>query len=107
MCLCIVSFRPVAEQRDNVPLLMTFFSAHHSPSTVNRKASEFVIGTVRLNSAFPINIKNHTLPVTFNKSGTAYAGRLRTPITAYSTPRTFFLSHELFGSVRAGRCGGV
>lgn len=30
---------------------MTFFSAHHSPSTVNMNASEFVIGTVRLSSA--------------------------------------------------------
>jgi hypothetical protein len=33
-----------------VSLLITFFSAHHSPSTVNKNASEFVIGTVRLNS---------------------------------------------------------
>jgi len=29
---------------------MTLPSAHHSPSTVNKKANEFVIGTVRLNS---------------------------------------------------------
>lgn len=33
-----------------VPLLMIFFSAHHSPSTVNMNAKEFVIGTARLNS---------------------------------------------------------
>jgi hypothetical protein len=36
----------------DVPLLMTFFSAHHSPSTVNMNAREFVIGTVRLSSVF-------------------------------------------------------
>ena len=29
---------------------MTFPSAHHSPKTVNKKASEFVIGTVMLSS---------------------------------------------------------
>jgi hypothetical protein len=50
---------------------MTLPSAHHSPTTVNKKASEFVMGTVRLNSAFPIKMKNHTLPVTFNSSGIA------------------------------------
>lgn len=61
---------------------MTFFSAHHSPNTVNKNAREFVIGTVRLNSALPINMKNHTLPVTFSNSGIAYAGLLKTPITA-------------------------
>jgi hypothetical protein len=36
--------------RGNVPLLMTFFSAHHSPRTVNMNARELVIGTVRLSS---------------------------------------------------------
>jgi len=36
-----------------VPLLITFFSAHHSPRTVKRKAREFVIGTVKLNSSTP------------------------------------------------------
>jgi hypothetical protein len=66
----------------NVPLLITFFSAHHSPNTVNKKANEFVIGTVRLSSALPIKMKNHTLPVTLSSSGTAYAGLLSTPITA-------------------------
>jgi len=110
-------------QRD-VPLLITFFSAHHSPNTVNKNASEFVIGTVKLNSApyqhsspasvcnvyspaFPINTKNHTLPVTFNSNGTAYAGRLNTPITAYHIPSTFFFSHELRGSESAACVGGV
>lgn len=34
-----------------VPLDMTLPSAHHSPNTVNRNANEFVMGTVRLNSA--------------------------------------------------------
>lgn len=34
-----------------VPLDMTFPSAHHSPSTVNRNARELVMGTVRLSSA--------------------------------------------------------
>jgi hypothetical protein len=94
------------QQRD-LPLLMTFFSAHHSPSTVNINASEFVMGTVKLSSALPISMKNHTLPVMLSSSGTAYAGRDSTPITAYHMPSTFFLSHELFGSVREGRCGGV
>jgi len=86
---------------------MTFFSAHHSPSTVNMKASEFVMGTVKLSSALPMRMKNHMLPVTLSSNGTAYAGRERTPMTAYHMPSTFFLSHEFFGSVRDGRCGGV
>jgi hypothetical protein len=86
---------------------MTFFSAHHSPSTVNMNASELVMGTVKLNSAFPINTKNHILPVTFKSNGTAYAGRDSTPVTAYQMPRIFFLSHELFGSVNEGLWGGV
>jgi hypothetical protein len=86
---------------------MTFFSAHHSPSTVNMNAKEFVIGTVKLSSALPINMKNQTLPVTLSSSGTAYAGLLSTPMTAYHMPSTFFFSHELFGSLSEGRWGGV
>jgi hypothetical protein len=44
-----------------LPLDMTFSSAHHSPSTVKRKAKEFVIGTARLNSSqiqyvLPVNV---------------------------------------------------
>lgn len=35
---------------DVIPREITLPSAHHSPKTVNKKASEFVIGTVRLNS---------------------------------------------------------
>jgi hypothetical protein len=34
----------------NVPLDITLPSAHHSPKTVKRNASEFVIGTVSDNS---------------------------------------------------------
>ena len=34
----------------NIPLEMTLPSAHHSPNTVNRKASEFVTGIVKLSS---------------------------------------------------------
>jgi len=37
---------PIQVSRD-----ITFPSAHHSPSTVNKKASEFVIGTVSESSA--------------------------------------------------------
>lgn len=34
----------------DLPLQITFFSTHHSPKTVKRKARELVIGTVRLSS---------------------------------------------------------
>lgn len=34
----------------HLPREMTFPSAHHSPNTVNRKARELVIGTVKLSS---------------------------------------------------------
>jgi|TARA_R110002003_G_scaffold143_14_gene13292 hypothetical protein len=61
---------------------MVFFSANHSPRTVNKNAREFVMGTVRLNSALPMRMKNQILPVILNKSGTAYAGLLSTPMTA-------------------------
>lgn len=36
--------------RELLPLLMTFLSTHHSPTTVNKNAVEFVMGTVRLSS---------------------------------------------------------
>lgn len=36
----------------NLPLEITFPSAHHSPNTVNKNAKEFVMGTVKLNSVF-------------------------------------------------------
>jgi len=35
---------------NHVSRVITFPSANHSPSTVNRNAKEFVIGTVRLSS---------------------------------------------------------
>lgn len=70
---------------------MTLPSTHQSPITVNRKAKVLTIGTVKLNSvdfvskvieinqcdtvqdspAFPINKKNHTLPVKLSSKGTA------------------------------------
>lgn len=37
-------------REDDSPLDITLPSANHSPSTVNRKASEFVMGTARLSS---------------------------------------------------------
>ena len=37
----------------HIPLDITLPSAHHSPSTVNKEASEFVIGTVNESSAEP------------------------------------------------------
>ncbi|KAF9741922.1 hypothetical protein PMIN01_01461 [Paraphaeosphaeria minitans] len=46
-------------------------------------------------------MKNQMLPVTLNKNGTAYAGRLSVPMTAYHIPRAFRFSHELFGSTPA------
>lgn len=88
-CLSMLTDLIVCNAQCSLPLLMTFFSAHHSPSTVNMNASEFVIGTVRLNStlcqnsvvmsveavwyspALPIKMKNHTLPVTLSSNGTA------------------------------------
>src|SRR2546421_10441326 len=72
------------------PLEIGFPSIHHSPSTVNKNASEFVIGVVSESStraesafpspknqetnspAFPTNKKNHRLPVMLMSSGRAY-----------------------------------
>lgn len=45
-----------------LPLEITLPSAYHSPSTVNMKAKEFVIGTVRLNSTHPND--QHTITFT-------------------------------------------
>ncbi len=49
----------------NLPLEITFPSVHHSPKTVNRNASEFVMGTVRLNSAIPTQPRriHHVSPI--------------------------------------------
>lgn len=41
---------PTYVSQANLPREMTLPSAHHSPITVNKKASEFVIGTVNDNS---------------------------------------------------------
>jgi hypothetical protein len=41
----------IAAHDFDIPLEITFPSAHHSPSTVNKKASEFVMGTVNESSA--------------------------------------------------------
>lgn len=58
ICLFVQSFdhthKPIPAQTNVMPThvsrVITLPSAHHSPRTVNRKASEFVIGTVRDNS---------------------------------------------------------
>lgn len=46
-------FDTINDERSSkhIPFVITFLSAHHSPNTVKRKASEFVIGTVRLSSS--------------------------------------------------------
>lgn len=46
-------------QGGHKPRLMTLPSTHHSPSTVNRNAREFTMGTVRLSSA---PVSNASLP---------------------------------------------
>lgn len=43
----------------NLPLEITFPSAHHSPNTVNKNAKEFVMGTVKLNSVPEKKMENH------------------------------------------------
>ena len=58
---------------------MTFFSAHHSPSTVNMNASEFVIGTVRLNST---NCELPKVDGKFNLALTSLANQYKEPYTA-------------------------
>lgn len=50
---------------------ITLPSAHHSPSTVNKKASELVMGTVSDSSACPTSKKNQMLPVRLASSGIA------------------------------------
>lgn len=72
---------------NHVSLVISFPSTTYSPRTVNRKAKEFVIGTVSDNSttyelrtvsiiersipALPTSKKNHILPVKFAASGIA------------------------------------
>jgi len=52
MYLCYISSSREEQQsqRSPLPREITLPSAYHSPSTVKRNASEFVIGTVRLSS---------------------------------------------------------
>lgn len=45
----------------NLPLEITFPSAHHSPNTVNKNAKEFVMGTVKLNSVFKFPESNQSV----------------------------------------------
>ena len=112
---------------------MTFPSAHHSPRTVNKNAKELVIGTIRLNStrksaysvspflfpnpdstmprnqnspAFPINKKNHTLPVKLINSGTAYPGLRSKSKTVYTAFSTFLFTQLSCSESTAGRDGG-
>ena len=124
-----IPLQPSPSQR-TIPLPITFFSTTHSPKTVNKNASEFVIGTVRLNSAigrnisintslplykntntnspaFPTTKKNHTLPVRFSTKGRAYRQSLNKSITPNAAPSTFFLTQLLVtaGEERIG-CGG-
>lgn len=42
--------------RGDLPREITLPSAHHSPSTVNRNATELVMGTVRLSSTITSDI---------------------------------------------------
>lgn len=53
---CIYHVSEISNGRSDLiqgdkPFDIAFPSTHHSPRTVNRKARELVIGTVRLNSA--------------------------------------------------------
>lgn len=88
-------------------LLITFLSTHQSPNTVNRKASELVIGTVKLSSALPINRKNHTLPVRLITSGIAYLGFRNKSRTPKKAPRNFDLIQlDLTDDESRIGCGG-
>ncbi len=93
----------------NIPLPITFLSTYHSPKTVNKKANEFVIGTVRLKSAFPTTKKNHTLPVKFNTNGTAYLQSLNRSTTPKNPPRNFLFTKLDFtvSDSRIGWGGGL
>jgi hypothetical protein len=50
-------------------LSTVFLSTTHSPRTVNKNASEFVIGTVKLSSDCPTSRKNQRLPERLMASG--------------------------------------
>ena len=57
--------------------------------------------------AWPINKKNHTLPVTLHNNGIAYAGLLNRSTTAQNTPNIFLLTQLFRRSVTDGRDFGV
>lgn len=84
---------------NQVSLEMSLPSAYHSPSTVKRKANEFVMGTVSDNSACPTSKKNQILPVKFSTKGTAYPGLLNRPRTAKKAFAICRDSQERLGSV--------
>jgi hypothetical protein len=62
-----------------LPRDITFPSAHHSPTTVNRNASELVMGTVRLNS---INIRTRYFGLQAIPKPTSLADYDKEPNTA-------------------------
>lgn len=65
-----------------LPFVMTFFSAHHSPKTVNRKASELVIGTVRLSSVRNQSISHQThIPLPLAEKLTSLSNQQEKPHT--------------------------
>lgn len=81
-----------------VPRDMTLPSAHHSPSTVKRKANELVMGTVRLSSACPMIRKNRAPPEMLRSSGIAYAGFLSRSVTVYMMVHAFRLIQDMLWS---------
>jgi len=126
----LANLKEVPGIKGSQPLLMILLSTHHSPITVNKKARVFTIGTVKLNSslssrlatlsrphliggvehnlpAFPINKKNHTLPVKFSTNGTAYRGLRKRSATAKTVPYSR-LRTKLFltSSLSSSGCGG-
>jgi len=48
----------------HIPRLITLLSTHHSPTTVNRKARVFTMGTVKLNSAINPRVSFAPLVIT-------------------------------------------
>jgi len=73
-----------------------------SPSPKQKAYLLFVIGTVKLSSAFPINRKNHTLPVALIKKGIAYAGRRKVSMTAKKARRMSLETGLRLGRERMG-----
>jgi len=88
-----------------VSFVMSLPSAYHSPSTVNRNASEFVMGTVRESSACPTSRKNQILPVKLSRRGTAYPGLRSSPMTVKKALAICLDIQDRLGSV-IDRCDG-